>query len=383
MPSDGFYRGLAPFSDFHGITADRHFAPVPGDWWVVITDVRGSTKAIEAGRYKDVNTVGAATIAAVQNALGDLDFPFVFGGDGATLVLPEDAFARSRQALVDLRALSERTFALGLRVGAVPVSEVQAAGGRIEVAKLALAEGKNVAIFRGGGLTVAEGIVKGSDAYELEGEPDGGAASLEGLSCRWQPIPSRAGTILSLLVMATDDTDAAPYDAFLAALDEILGGDVEGANPIHLARMTYKSVRECLADEKRYHRSIWHPAFWARAVEIVLAVGIFKLGLPAPFDAKRYAASMRTHSDYRKFDDTLRMIIDCSDEQAARIEAYLASRHASGKLFYGVHRAPTSLMTCYVQGLDEGEHIHFVDGGDGGYAMAAKGLKAQLKGAGE
>ncbi|HXB98558.1 MAG TPA: DUF3095 family protein, partial [bacterium] len=31
-------------------------------------------------------------------------------------------------------------------------------------------------------------------------------------------------------------------------------------------------------------------------------------------------------------------------------------------------------------GTDPGQHIHFVDGGDGGYAMAAKQLKAQIKG---
>ncbi len=28
---------------------------MPDDWYVAITDVKGSTKAIEAGRYKDVN----------------------------------------------------------------------------------------------------------------------------------------------------------------------------------------------------------------------------------------------------------------------------------------------------------------------------------------
>jgi hypothetical protein len=34
-------------------------------------------------------------------------------------------------------------------------------------------------------------------------------------------------------------------------------------------------------------------------------------------------------------------------------------------------------MTCYVNDLNPGNHIHFIDGGDGGYAMAAKKLKAQ------
>ena len=34
-------------------------------------------------------------------------------------------------------------------------------------------------------------------------------------------------------------------------------------------------------------------------------------------------------------------------------------------------------MTCFVDGLSDGKHIHFIDGGDGGYAMAAMKLKAQ------
>jgi hypothetical protein len=36
-------------------------------------------------------------------------------------------------------------------------------------------------------------------------------------------------------------------------------------------------------------------------------------------------------------------------------------------------------MTCYVHDVNDGNHIHFVDGGDGGYAMAARELKAQLR----
>ena len=36
-------------------------------------------------------------------------------------------------------------------------------------------------------------------------------------------------------------------------------------------------------------------------------------------------------------------------------------------------------MTCQFDAFAEGKHMHFIDGGDGGYAMAAKGLKMQLK----
>jgi hypothetical protein len=35
-------------------------------------------------------------------------------------------------------------------------------------------------------------------------------------------------------------------------------------------------------------------------------------------------------------------------------------------------------MTCYVRAY-AADHVHFVDGADGGYALAAKQLKAQLR----
>ena len=36
-------------------------------------------------------------------------------------------------------------------------------------------------------------------------------------------------------------------------------------------------------------------------------------------------------------------------------------------------------MTCYVPSFSDGKHVHFIDGGDGGYAIAAKQLKQQMK----
>lgn len=44
--------------------------------------------------------------------------------------------------------------------------------------------------------------------------------------------------------------------------------------------------------------------------------------------------------------------------------------------------ADTALMTCLVFNLRKSEHVHFVDGGDGGFAIAAKQLKTQLGGSG-
>ena len=77
--TEAFYAYLPSTPDFAAVADLDSYAPVPADWSVLLTDVIGSTKAIQAGRYKDVNMVGAACITAALNALPGLNLPFVFG----------------------------------------------------------------------------------------------------------------------------------------------------------------------------------------------------------------------------------------------------------------------------------------------------------------
>ena len=93
-PPDDFYASLPLFRDFTEVMDPGLFTPLPADWVVGVADVVQSTKAIAENRYKAVNMAGAAVIVAVTNALGDRDFPFVFGGDGASFAVP----ARGRAA---------------------------------------------------------------------------------------------------------------------------------------------------------------------------------------------------------------------------------------------------------------------------------------------
>ena len=82
--SDDFYRTAPIFRDFRLVADEFSFSPLPEDWLIGVADVEQSTKAIQDKRYKAVNMAGAAVVAAVANALGGRDFPFVFGGDGAS-----------------------------------------------------------------------------------------------------------------------------------------------------------------------------------------------------------------------------------------------------------------------------------------------------------
>src|SRR6476659_7142823 len=117
-----FYRDLPLLASFaESIETARH-TEVPGDWWVVVADVIGSTKAIEAGAYKKVNTVGVACIAAVVNVDRSVEMPFVFGGDGATFAVPASLLERVIPALREAQRLARESFGLALRVGLMQAS---------------------------------------------------------------------------------------------------------------------------------------------------------------------------------------------------------------------------------------------------------------------
>lgn len=378
MPGLDLYQQLPVFETFGELVDGRHFTPLPDDWSVIVTDLEGSTAAIAAGRYRDVNTLGAACIAVAQNALRTSDFPYVFGGDGATMALPPDGCRRALPALGSLQALAAEQFGLRLRVGAIGIAEVASRDEAVRVARFQLTPGRSIAFFSGGGLALADQRIKAEPARYAPAETQQ-PHSLAGLSCRWNAIPNRRGAVISLLVLATGDDPAATYAAVLGDLAAVLGGPLDDHHPINLPGMSYKSLRHLLRDERRYHarRNI---AYWYRMTEIVLAVLVFGHGVPPlGFDAKHYAAATPVHADYRKFDDLLRMVLDTTPAQADAIETALAARHASGQLCFGLHRSETALMTCLVEGLTDGRHIHFIDGGDGGYAVAAKQLKSQLR----
>ncbi|HEX4046908.1 MAG TPA: DUF3095 family protein [Elusimicrobiota bacterium] len=381
MDTSEFYAELPAFPNFSEVTGDKPFRPLPEDWKVIVADIQGSTEAIEAGRYKDVNTVGAAAVAAAQNAMDKRDFPFVFGGDGATLVVPPAAFDKVSGALDGVRALARDKFAMTLRVGAVDVAELYAEGAKVEVAKFELFAGRAIASFRGGGLSSAERKIKGDPARYAVPERAEHRSDLSGLSCRWKPIPSDRGVILSILIGARAEAGSrAVYDKVLKRLEDVFNGDLFNANPVHLSTMSYRSVWENLAAEARCHRDAVSLAFLARAAEIVASVLVFKWKVPPlVFDPKKYAESMSAHSDFRKFDDILRMVVDCSPAQAAAIRSFLDELRAKDEICFGLHESKAALMTCFVYDVKDGGHIHFIDGGDGGYALAAKQFKAQLK----
>jgi Protein of unknown function (DUF3095) len=138
MDNRYFYRDLQALHSFDDAVEARLHTAIPSDWWIVVADVIGSTKAIASGNYKSVNTVGVACIAAVLNIDRSIDIPFVFGGDGATFAVPEVFIERIKSAMRGAQELAETGFGLALRAGLVKVESLLNQGLEVNLAKIRL-----------------------------------------------------------------------------------------------------------------------------------------------------------------------------------------------------------------------------------------------------
>ena len=382
--SESFYRELPAFTRFAEFTEAKHYRPAPDDWVAVVADIEASTEAIAAGHYKRVNMIGAGVIVAVLNACPEIALPYVFGGDGATLLIPPRLEPQVVDALQRTRRFADSAFDLKLRIGIVPLAELQRRGAEVRVAKFQLSPGNDLAMFSGHGIELAERLVKDSEDASFRLPPAEGdePPDLEGLSCRWEPLESARGIMLTALVRgtATGPEENALFAEVAAKIESILA---PGANPSPATKQSMRQKFPPAGARLEALATKGQQSLWKALRRVYFESFVFlifdKFGLSAGgFNAHRYVEELRTNTDFRKFDDMLRMVLDCSAEEAAEIEAYLDEQRAKGRLAYGLHRSDEALMTCLVFSLAESRHVHFIDGADGGYALAARQLKAQL-----
>ena len=94
------------------------------------------------------------------------------------------------------------------------------------------------------------------------------------------------------------------------------------------------------------------------------------------FVPKTYVQQVVENSDFRKYDDGLRMILDCTPELETALTQRLAAAASAGIVRYGLHRQDAAMMTCFTPSALRSDHVHFIDGARGGYASAATALKA-------
>jgi Protein of unknown function (DUF3095) len=376
--STGFYDAIVPFTDFAHVLDPQNYRPLPADWLVGVADVVDSTGAIAAGRYKAVNMVGAAVIAAVLNATGGRQFPFVFGGDGASFAVSPDAEPAVRDALSRTVTWAAEEMGLRLRAALIGVTAIRDAGFDLTVARFAASAAVTYAMFAGGGMAWAEGQMK-LGRFAVAPAPSGQQPDLAGLSCRYAPIGSEQGVVLSLIVVPLGHPD----ERFLALVATLLGrlsrSDNEG-RPVPATGPTPALDPLSFDLEARaIRRPLGHLAALAKTWALAhFSWAVLRYGIKIKgFEPDHYLRQTAINTDFRKFDDGLKLTVDCSLATADRIERDLDAAHAQGICVYGLHRQKEALMTCLVPSPMRDDHVHFVDGASGGYASAALKLKAQ------
>lgn len=377
--NDDFFHKLTGFTRFEGVTDSTNYRPLPDGWLLAVADIVSSTKAIASGHYKSVNMAGASVISAVLNALDKGDYPFVFGGDGALVAIPPSGEARVRQALAAVRAWVKEELQLDLRTALVPMSAVRGEGLDVMVARFNPSEYVSYAMFFGGGTSWAERQMKAGnfivEAAAPEARPD-----LTGLSCRWNPIKAHNGEIVSIIAVPGNSGNSAKFQQLVADIIAISREQSRDAHPVPVEGPTPSLIfdgadieaRASAAPADRWRRKL------AVSLQIVAVYILDKFGLRvATFDAKVYRRDLAANSDFRKFDDGLKMTIDVDAAQLSRIEARLRQAEAEGICRYGLHRQDSALMTCFVPTPLMRDHMHFIDGASGGYAMAAMALRGK------
>lgn len=379
MSNVDFYRSIPPMRSISQMTSSEFYHQVPEDWYIAFTDVQGSTRAVDEGKYRHVVSVAAASITALININRDIDLPFVFGGDGATVLIPQIIVAEAREALLASQEMSDKQFGLKLRAGIMPVRAVIAAGYALRVAKLHISDNFQQALFGGGGVRYAETIFKDPQqgrAYQLNPDGQPHTADFTGFECRWNEIPAKYEEVISLIVSATSSNSVEMNRTYRDVIERIDGiyGDSARRHPIASNKLRLRLLPNQFNVEARIRSGTTRfKVLWALAVKTFYGRVAMWFNL---YGWGQYKPILLSSTDNEKFDDALRMIFSGTKKQGDALRAYLEELREDGRIIYGVHRSAGVLMTCVVFN-HFGKQVHFLDGANGGYTLAARQMKSQ------
>ena len=381
---EDFLDGIQVFRQFHDVTNPGLYRPLPPGWALALADIVGSTAAMEAGRYKAVNMAGAAVISSLSNSLKRYDLPFVFGGDGAAVAVPPQEISSAAVALSNVQRWAEDDLGLTMRVALVPVDDIRSHGHDVRVARFQASENVSYAMLSGGGNQWADAQMK-AGLYSLPPAAKGARPDLTGLSCRFNPIKASHGKIVSVIAIPGPRQDLAAFNQLVLDIIGMTEQVGRQAHPVPESGPQLGYISEGLPLEARAGAGFGDRRGMLKRgarvfgeIMLVNVLGILNVNL-GRFNAVNYRRTVASNTDFRKFDDGLKMTIDLTDDQLNILRERLAQAFAAGVCNYGLHEQNAALMTCIVPSPLSNDHMHFVDGAMGGYASAATQLKRQLQ----
>lgn len=353
------------------------FYPVPADWHVIITDIKGSTQAVQSGLHETVNLVATGSIVTVLNLAfrAGITVPFFFGGDGATFIVPTSVVDQAMQGLLLYQLNTLENFGLELRAGVVSVQEIYQKGHQLNISKFALSEAFSIPVVLGKGLSFAEQLIKAEDYLFVSELAPAAELDLSGMQCRWDKIdpPEHSQEIVTLLIMAVGVVSPAlVFSKVIRHIDEIYGPP-QKRQPISVAKLKLKSSFDRLSVEMRARIGK------IRFFELLKSwlINLYGYIYFQTESGKNYLNRLVEMSDTLVMDGRINTVISGNENQRYQLLKVLDELEQAGELAYGMHISGDSVMSCYVRDLKDG-HVHFVDGAEGGYTQAARLLKAKL-----
>jgi hypothetical protein len=303
-------------------------------------------------------------------------------------MVPPEYAAQARLVLARVRGMATRDFELTLRAGLVPVRELRHHGSAVLVGRFEPTPGNSFGVFLGGGVGLLEAAIRGRGNVELaalaavpDALDDGAPVDLEGLSCRWDTLQSARGAMLTLILHGAGDLSEV-YTRVVA-----LAGPDSETRPVRQDTLKTSWPPVGFMLEARARRRGGALLLWAVRVLFDSLLARILLARAKPtgrFDPQRYRSEIVTNTDFCKHDETVCLVMDCSPAAVDAIRGYLDAAAPARGIRYGIHVSQTALMTCLVMAPADSLHVHFVDGGAGGYTSASRSLKgaaSAMKGA--
>lgn len=354
------------------------FKPVPADWQVIITDIKNSTAAVKSGQHENVNLIATGSIVALLNIAfkANVLVPFFFGGDGATFIVPPAMVSEVMKSLLKYRENTLKGFNLDLRAGIMAVDEIYKAGHQLQISRYNSNETFSIPIVLGDGLAHAEQLIKGENYLLSTQEIAGNEIDLSGMQCRWDKIepPENSEEVVTLIVLAQQcEEQARVFSQVIQHLDQIYG-EPEKRQPISVPKLIFKTSFNSLGKEVK------HRFGKVRLLEFIKSwvINMYGYIYLRTASGKKYLKQLVAMSDTLVIDGRINTVITGTAKQRLALQTELDKLEENNSILYGLYVSGESIMSCYVRDLED-DHIHFVDGAEGGYTNAAGALKLKIR----
>jgi len=295
-----------------------------------------------------------------------------FGGDGATIIVPDRILAACLHALILHQENCEFNFDFFLRVDHLKLSQLYELGHSLRIAKVKINDLHVIPVVLGDALQEAEEIVKSTNR-KITLEPLPFNLDLKGMECKWDRIapPVEKTIIITLIVKATSThLQAEVYGKVLEKLQQIFG-DVTSRHPITTEKLVMINKISQLKNEVIMKLSGFR---WFAMLQSIVRSIIARWYLKNTTKGIKYLRELPQFSESLMLDGSINTVIAGTTPQKDLLLSFLEGLKKQGLLTYGYHISDRSVLSCYVTAIDD-YHVHFLDGDYGGYTKAAQVFK--------